>query len=383
MTSSTPDGVSYVYVIGSAGSTRVKIGTSVSPEKRLKELQTGNPNRLEVLWHTPGGRELEAQLHQVFAEYRGEGEWFDFGDVQPIGAIPSAVHQHVGTAPARSRGRSASKRAGTRAERGEHLITPERMASIVRDVVIGVVRPEVEPQEEDEDEVEAPVRKRRTGGEEMERLLAFMYRTPATLHAQRIVEGKKGMEALGGWLNLLILVLLAVVTLPVTSFLMLRVITRDIWPVRKLPMLVVVGYWLWAPLGLDKLIQDFVFSPLPMADIETFVRTYFTQAAVTVLYFLASCSPVACLIGYAQQVREHTEQQRDKAAEAKLKRQTGPRLDGAQLSTQAIAGGVALPKVGPPGAHRMPPVVPISSLIPSIPQQSGERADPSAPLPPR
>ncbi|MGW6941402.1 GIY-YIG nuclease family protein [Streptomyces xanthophaeus] len=380
MTSSTPDGVSYVYVIGSAGSTRVKIGTSVSPEKRLKELQTGNPDRLEVLWHTPGGRELEAQLHQVFAEYRGEGEWFDFGDVQPIGVIPSAVHQHVGTAPARSMGRSVAKRAGTRAERGEHLITPERMASIVRDVVVGVVRPDVEPQEEDEDEVEAPVRKRRTGGEEMDRLMAFMYRTPATLHAQRIIAGKKGMEALGGWVDLLILVLLAVVALPVTSFLMLRILTRDIWPVRKLPMLVVVGYWLWAPLGFDKLIQDFVFPSLPMADIESFVRTYFTQAAVTMLCFLASCSPVACLIGYAQQVREHTEEQREKAAEENLKRQAMPRLDGTQLSTQAIAGGVALRRVGTSGAHGMPPVTLISSLIP---QQPGEGTDPGATLPPR
>lgn len=55
VTSSTPGGDSYVYVIGSAGSTRVKIGTSVSPKKGLKELQTGNPDRLEVLWYTLGG----------------------------------------------------------------------------------------------------------------------------------------------------------------------------------------------------------------------------------------------------------------------------------------------------------------------------------------
>lgn len=46
VTSSTPEGDSHVYVIGSAGSTRVKIGTSGSPEKRLKELQTGNPECL-------------------------------------------------------------------------------------------------------------------------------------------------------------------------------------------------------------------------------------------------------------------------------------------------------------------------------------------------
>ncbi|MFJ3697378.1 GIY-YIG nuclease family protein [Streptomyces sp. NPDC090052] len=65
VTSSTPGDDSSVYVIGSAGSTRVKIGTSVSPEKRLKELQTGNPDRPEVLWYTAGGRELEALLHRA------------------------------------------------------------------------------------------------------------------------------------------------------------------------------------------------------------------------------------------------------------------------------------------------------------------------------
>ncbi|MET8746160.1 GIY-YIG nuclease family protein [Streptomyces sp. NPDC004728] len=96
MTASTPGGDSYVYVIGSAGSARVKIGTSFSPEKRLQELQTGNPGRLEVLWYTAGGRELEALLHRAFADHRVEGEWFDFGVVHPVGVIPAAGHQHSG-----------------------------------------------------------------------------------------------------------------------------------------------------------------------------------------------------------------------------------------------------------------------------------------------
>ncbi|MFD4862470.1 GIY-YIG nuclease family protein [Streptomyces atratus] len=110
-----------MHVIGSAGSTRVKIGTSVSPEKRLKELQTGNPDRLEVLWYTSGGRELEALLHRAFADHRVEGEWFDFGDVQPVGAIPAAVHQHSGITSrgGRPNTRTAPKRSGARAARGE------------------------------------------------------------------------------------------------------------------------------------------------------------------------------------------------------------------------------------------------------------------------
>ncbi|MER6503708.1 GIY-YIG nuclease family protein [Streptomyces sp. NPDC001455] len=109
VTSSKPSGSSFVYVIGPPGSNRVKIGTSNNPEKRLKELQTGNPDRLEVLWSTPGGRELESMLHRAFAAYRVEGEWFDFGGVEPVGAIPHAV-QTAHTSPWRSSRPSGPRR---------------------------------------------------------------------------------------------------------------------------------------------------------------------------------------------------------------------------------------------------------------------------------
>ncbi|MFE4336720.1 GIY-YIG nuclease family protein, partial [Streptomyces sp. NPDC056831] len=59
----------HVYVIGSAGSTRIEIGTSVSPEKRLKELQTGNPDRLEVQF--PHGPDIPRDHAQ--REERGDG----------------------------------------------------------------------------------------------------------------------------------------------------------------------------------------------------------------------------------------------------------------------------------------------------------------------
>ncbi|MGO4459353.1 GIY-YIG nuclease family protein [Streptomyces sp. M-16] len=377
MASSTPDGVSYVYVIGSAGSTRVKIGTSVSPEKRLKELQTGNPNRLEVLWYTPGGRELEAQLHQAFTDHRGEGEWFDFGGVQPIGAIPAAVHQLAGNTHARSSTRAAPKRATMRIERGEHLITPERLAGIVRDVVVGVVRPE--PEQEEDDQEEPPVKRRRTASEDMTRLVAFLYQDAAALAAQRIVSGKKGLEALGGWRILISLIFLAVVTLPVSAFLMLRIITRDIWPVRKLPMIVGAGYWVWGPLGFDRLIRDLVLSRLPMADIEFFVRTYFTQAAVTSLHFLAFCSPVACLIGYAMLVQDQTKEQRNKAEAEKRKTAVMPRHDGTQRPATAWDG--ALPTAGRRGLPAPSPLV--AALIQPIPQQAAApRPGPNTSPPP-
>ncbi|MFD7098315.1 GIY-YIG nuclease family protein [Streptomyces xanthophaeus] len=374
MTSSAPEGDSYVYVIGSAGSTRVKIGTSVSPDKRLKELQTGNPNRLEVLWQTPGGRELEARLHQAFAAYRAAGEWFDFGDVQPIGLIPASVHQQAGTKPTRSSPRATPKRGGTRSERGEHLITPERLAGIVRDVVVGVVRPEPEQQEDDQ----PPVKKRRTAGEDMNRLVAFLYQEAAVGAAQSIISGKRGLDALGGWRVVLCLIFLAVITLPVSAFLMLRILARDIWPVRKLPILCGAGYWLWSPLGFDKLIRDFVFSRLPMAEIEIFVRTYLTQAAVTGLYFLLFCSPVACLVGYAILVQDQMNELRDEAETAKHKTAVTLRPEVSQLPATAEDG--ALP---PADKRRLPAPFPVAALIQSIPHQaSAPHPDSSPTLPP-
>ncbi len=358
VTSSTPGGDSYVYVIGSAGSTRVKIGTSVSPEKRLKELQTGNPDRLEVLWSTFGGRELEGLLHRAFADHRIEGEWFDFGDVQPVGAIPTAVHQRSGTLRAgRPNTRTAPKRSSARTERGEHLITPERLAGIVRDVVLGTMRPEPE-QEMDDDQEEVPIRERRTVEEDVDRLVAFVYERAATQHARRAIAGKTGLAALGGWPSLVLLAVLTIVAMPIASFLTLRVITRDIWPVRKLPMLAMVGYGLWNPFGFDKLIRDLVLSRLPVEDIEAFASIYFTQAAVTSAYLLAFLSAVMSLFGYAQRVRDLMEEQRAEAKEkAQRKTVSPPLLDHAQRAAQAAAVLNAALTTGATGGKRRADIV--------------------------
>lgn len=66
--------MSKVYFIG-AGS-RVKIGYSSDPEKRLTELQVGNPDRLTILATLDGGAVLENTIHAAFARDRLDGEWF-------------------------------------------------------------------------------------------------------------------------------------------------------------------------------------------------------------------------------------------------------------------------------------------------------------------
>ena len=84
-----------VYLIGSVADRRVKIGTSRDPRGRLKELQSGNPNPLRILATFQGGRLMEQHLHRVLGRFRVAGEWFDFGEANPIHFVEDAVkHLH-------------------------------------------------------------------------------------------------------------------------------------------------------------------------------------------------------------------------------------------------------------------------------------------------
>jgi hypothetical protein len=65
-----------IYFIHDRISRAVKIGVSNNPADRLGTLQTGNPNRMELLGHIRGDERDEARLHQQFAEYKVGGEWF-------------------------------------------------------------------------------------------------------------------------------------------------------------------------------------------------------------------------------------------------------------------------------------------------------------------
>lgn len=67
-----------VYFIGD-GEGRVKIGyTAGSAAERMKDLQTGSPQRLRLLATQPGSMRDERALHRRFAHarIRQDGEWF-------------------------------------------------------------------------------------------------------------------------------------------------------------------------------------------------------------------------------------------------------------------------------------------------------------------
>jgi hypothetical protein len=70
----------YVYVAKESESGRYKIGISSNPEKRIKQLNTGNPERL-VLVHaylaSESGYKSELLAHKTYEKNRLSGEWFD------------------------------------------------------------------------------------------------------------------------------------------------------------------------------------------------------------------------------------------------------------------------------------------------------------------
>lgn len=57
--------------------TYTKIGyTGNDTTLRLSTLQTGNPNKLELLFSVEGDAKAEKLMHEHFKEYRHNGEWF-------------------------------------------------------------------------------------------------------------------------------------------------------------------------------------------------------------------------------------------------------------------------------------------------------------------
>jgi len=72
----------YVYIIQEASSGRYKIGISKNPEKRIRQLQTGNPDQLRLLGYfmTQGnGYQDEKSLHRQFSDFQLNSEWFSSG----------------------------------------------------------------------------------------------------------------------------------------------------------------------------------------------------------------------------------------------------------------------------------------------------------------
>ena len=69
----------YVYAIRECDTGNIKLGISRDPEQRLKQMQTGNSSRLELVGYREAKNRFkdESALHFKAADYRIRGEWFN------------------------------------------------------------------------------------------------------------------------------------------------------------------------------------------------------------------------------------------------------------------------------------------------------------------
>jgi hypothetical protein len=70
----------YVYLIGNPVFGWYKIGKSISPEIRIKDLGILLPFKLQVvgIWQAANHHLLERTLHEVYKDRNINGEWFEF-----------------------------------------------------------------------------------------------------------------------------------------------------------------------------------------------------------------------------------------------------------------------------------------------------------------
>lgn len=87
------DTIGWVYFIGSPKSDMTKIGFSKRPKARLSQVQSGNAERLAILYAVPAIKDDEAWLHDALAPARRVGEWFAGADfVRFVGEQIMALH---------------------------------------------------------------------------------------------------------------------------------------------------------------------------------------------------------------------------------------------------------------------------------------------------
>lgn len=77
----------------------VKIGTSRTPDARVKNIQSKIKAPLELLGTVPGGFPEERHIHKYFHQYRENGEWFNYShslseqiaEIISVGVLPDEV----------------------------------------------------------------------------------------------------------------------------------------------------------------------------------------------------------------------------------------------------------------------------------------------------
>ena len=81
-----------LYFIQSDRTGMIKIGRSKDPCKRLKQLQTGNANKLKLIASFKGMGWREKLIHEKLNRWSEEGEWFN---CSCVGSIPDDIYEKI------------------------------------------------------------------------------------------------------------------------------------------------------------------------------------------------------------------------------------------------------------------------------------------------
>ena len=82
----------HLYFIQSDVTGMIKIGRSKDPQRRLKQLQTGNANKLKIIACFNGLGWREKLLHESLKDWSKEGEWFEY---KCVGSIPNDIYEKI------------------------------------------------------------------------------------------------------------------------------------------------------------------------------------------------------------------------------------------------------------------------------------------------
>jgi predicted GIY-YIG superfamily endonuclease len=74
----------YVYLIQESKSKRVKVGFSKHPKKRLKQHQTGNPEKLTLLYQFDShfASKIESSYKFKYKTFKQHGEWYSLEQIE-------------------------------------------------------------------------------------------------------------------------------------------------------------------------------------------------------------------------------------------------------------------------------------------------------------
>lgn len=72
----------YIYLINSEGTNKYKIGIAKNPNERVKQLQTGNSEKLEIveIYKSKYASKIEKNFHRRYNYTSLLGEWFIFNE---------------------------------------------------------------------------------------------------------------------------------------------------------------------------------------------------------------------------------------------------------------------------------------------------------------